>query len=128
MNRLRILHLEDSADDAELLRLALKKSECDVVHAFNPSQYKAALEKLQFDAILVDNALPTFSGLAALDEALKKSPDVPVVFLSGNADENQIKKSLEAGAFDYIVKENMTHLLFTLERIKEYIRNKRKRN
>jgi len=127
MNRLRILHLEDSAADAELIQAALEQDSPDVelAHVFNPIQFKAALETGQFDLILVDNALPTFNGLAALNEVEKRCPDVPVVFLSGNVDEAQIKRSLQAGAADYVVKGNMPHLLAVLEQIKERIKRKK---
>jgi len=120
MNRLRILHLEDCAADAELVRASLEDGGCEMelLHVCDPVQYKAALEAKQFDAILVDNALPTFSGLAALKEAQNKRPSIPVIFLSGNTDEKQIAASLSAGATDYIIKENLPQLLAALEKIR----------
>jgi CheY-like chemotaxis protein len=85
MSKLRILHLEDSPLDAELTCAALVDAdlECDVVRVETQKQFADALEQSEFDLILSDFVLPGFSGIAALEMARQKRPDLPFSFVSG---------------------------------------------
>ena len=82
---LRLLHLEDSADEAELIRLllAMEWPDCQVVRVDNEADFTAGLKQGRFDLILSDYRLPCFDGLSALSLARKLSPEIPFVFLSG---------------------------------------------
>src|ERR1051325_508535 len=120
MKTFRILHLEDNPTDAELIRQTLDERgfNAEWIHVVNPNQFKAALEtQPQFDVVLVDNALPSFSGKAALQLAAEKSPGVPVVLVSGTLDEKHVQESLRAGAVDCVVKGDISHLVAVLSRI-----------
>ena len=68
MPAIRILHLEDEANDAELVERALKKSglapKVKVVRA--RGEYLAAVEAGEFDIILSDNRIAGFDGALAL--------------------------------------------------------------
>jgi FixJ family two-component response regulator len=48
--------------------------------------------------------MPGLSGLDALPSLQALAPGVPVIMVSGTADANLARQSLERGAFDYIVK------------------------
>jgi signal transduction histidine kinase/predicted enzyme related to lactoylglutathione lyase/FixJ family two-component response regulator len=86
---LRILHLEDSADDAELIRAALSRQglASDICVAASRDQFLQALNSTRFDLILSDSSVPGFSGQAALDVIQRQCPGVPFIFVSGHADE-----------------------------------------
>jgi signal transduction histidine kinase/DNA-binding response OmpR family regulator len=120
MEKLHILHLEDSATDAFLVKVALDRGPFQValLHVSDPARYSSALETQRFDVILVDNALPSFSGLEALEMAREKLPDVPVIIVSGAASEEQVLSTLKAGAEDYVLKENPWQLAAALWRIR----------
>ncbi|MCP8689624.1 ATP-binding protein [Marinobacterium sedimentorum] len=86
---LRILHLEDNADDAELIRAALSRQglASDICVAASRDQFLYALNSTRFDLILSDSSVPGFSGQAALDVIQRQCPGVPFIFVSGHADE-----------------------------------------
>jgi CheY-like chemotaxis protein len=73
---LRILHLEDSPADAELVEHVLRKAGFDVtlLRVESHTDFVAGLESLQPDIILADYSLPTFDGMQALAIAREKYP------------------------------------------------------
>ena len=68
------------------------------------------------DAILLDIMLPDASGTETLEQLRKLRPSVPVIMLTGNADEALAREMLRRGAFDYVMKPfNVEHLGRVLE-------------
>jgi CheY-like chemotaxis protein len=65
---LRILIIEDSAEDAELLLLALRRAGYELLYerVETPAAMEAALAKQAWDVIVSDYTMPNFSGPAAL--------------------------------------------------------------
>ncbi|MFL6606090.1 MAG: ATP-binding protein [Steroidobacteraceae bacterium] len=83
--KLRILHLEDNATDAEMVRLSLARDglNCDILPVNSGDAYLAALQRPQFDVILSDSGVPGYDGRAALAAAHDSCPDVPFIVVSG---------------------------------------------
>jgi len=83
--KLRILHLEDNENDAELIRLTLSRSglACDIRNVNSGDDYLAALQWSDFDVILSDSGIPGYNGIAAMDAARDRCPTVPFIFVSG---------------------------------------------
>jgi signal transduction histidine kinase len=83
--KLRILHLEDNRDDAELVRRSLTRGglDCEVVSVNNGDAYLAALAEPEFDVILSDSGVPGYDGRAALAAAHTRCPGVPFIVVSG---------------------------------------------
>ncbi len=109
---IRLLHLEDSPRDAELILDWLKADglDCEIVLADNRQTFESALEQGGFDLILCDNNLPDYDGRAALAQVRAKQPDTPFIFISGTMDEEVAVEYLKNGATDYILKEHLTRL------------------
>src|SRR5258705_1334586 len=84
-SRVRILHLEDDPNDAELIRAALEGDRILVAveHVTSREEFTAAVERGEVDLILSDYSLPGFDGAAALHIVLEKRPDVPFIIVSG---------------------------------------------
>jgi PAS domain S-box-containing protein len=118
IEKLRILHLEDSRNDAELIKGTLTAGgiECDISLTDNREDFTAALERERFDLILADYNLPTFDGLSALLIASEKRRAVPFLFVSGTMGEEIAVESLKHGATDYIVKGNLARLVPSIKR------------
>jgi signal transduction histidine kinase len=83
--KLRILHLEDNADDADLVRMSLARGglNCDILPVHTGDAYLAALERPEFDVILSDSGVPGYDGRAALAAAHEICPSVPFIVVSG---------------------------------------------
>lgn len=109
---LRILHLEDSHLDAELIESTLSEHglQCEAVRVESRMAYLKALEEGGFDLILADYSLPSFDGVSALDFAKEKCPDVPFIFVSATLGEELAVETLKGGATDYVLKQRLWRL------------------
>ena len=114
----RILHLEDSARDADLIRILLNAagSRCEMIRAAHRAQFEEALERGGFDLILCDFNLAGFDGLSALKLAKAKHPAVPVIIVSGALDAEEAVECLRAGATDYLFKQRLERLPSAVQR------------
>lgn len=115
---LRVLHVEDSADDHELLVLHLQRGLPDVVchRVDSESQYRDALEQAQWDLVLSDYRLPGFSGLTALSILRAGGQVLPFIILSGEIGEDTAVDAMRHGASDYLLKGHTARLLPAIER------------
>jgi PAS domain S-box-containing protein len=120
-SRLRILHLEDSRRDAELIHATLESEGLDfeVFHVKNKEEFETAITQNRFDVILSDFALPHYNGLTALDFARSRVPSVPFILLSGTVGEEVAVQSLKTGATDYILKQKPARLAQAIRRALE---------
>lgn len=110
---LRILHLEDDANDVELVRRAIVAHGIDAqVAAFDThSDFVSALEEGDYDLILADYTLPSFDGLSALAIAREKNSCIPFIFVTGTMGEEKAVETLKNGATDYVLKHNLARLV-----------------
>jgi len=114
---IRILHLEDSALDAELIRGRLESEgiACDIVWVSSEAQFEDALEDRSFQVVLTDFNLPGYDGLTAVKTARQKLPDTPIVVISGSLGEEEAVQCLKSGAADYLLKQRLDRLPSAIE-------------
>ena len=117
-NPLRILHLEDDPLDRDLVAESLTEGgfSCKMRHVDTRESFLKAIEEEEFDIILADYSLPAFDGLAALEIARKKRPEVPFIFVSGTTGEDPAIEALTSGATDYVLKQKLSRLVSALRR------------
>jgi signal transduction histidine kinase/CheY-like chemotaxis protein len=115
---LRILLLEDSTHDAELIRELLEADHfvCEVTRAETRAEFVAGLENDGIDLILADYKLPSFDGLSALTLALDARADLPFIFVSGSLGEEVAIEAVKIGATDYVVKSRLSRLVPSVQR------------
>ncbi|MDB5642138.1 MAG: hybrid sensor histidine kinase/response regulator, partial [Hyphomicrobiales bacterium] len=108
----RILLLEDSELDAELLAAHLSKTDLRfaIERVANRRDFLAALQSGPIDLIIADYSLPDFDGLSALALAAGLQPDTPVIFVSGVVGEEFATNALKRGATDYVLKRNLARV------------------
>jgi PAS domain S-box-containing protein len=118
MSPLRILLLEDNANDAELIQALLEIDDRvnEVIHVQTRAEFVTALETGGIELILADYKLPSFDGLSALKLALIACPDVPFIFVSGALGEELAIEALKIGATDYVLKTRLSRLVPAVER------------
>ena len=114
----RILHLEDSSLDAELVAEYLRAAELDftVDRVSTRDEFIAAIESGHYKLILADYALPSFDGVQALAIAREAAPATPFIFVSGVLGEDNAVESLKQGATDYVVKQRLSKLPMAVRR------------
>lgn len=116
--KLRVLHVEDSEDDAFLLRCALEKGDYDLdyLRVETADAMRSALLTSSWDLILSDYRLPYFSGSVALALLKEMSMDIPFIIVSGAIGEEIAVAAMKAGAHDYIMKGHYQRLIPAVER------------
>ena len=109
---IRILMVEDSALDAELIAAQLTRAGLafSVHRVWTEAAMQQALLAGGFDVILADHVLPGFGGDAALALASEAAADIPFIFVSGTLSEELAVEALKHGARDYVVKSRLQRL------------------
>ena len=117
-NPLRVLLVEDSEADAELLAHELKRAGFDVTweRVQTAARLETALDRDRWDIIVGDNSMPGFSGAEALALVRARSLDIPFIFVSGTMGEDLAARALEAGAGDALAKGNLRRLIPVIKR------------
>jgi diguanylate cyclase (GGDEF)-like protein len=116
---LRVLIIEDSEDDAELLVIALEAGGYQVIHQRVDTRVdmETALSNSQpWDIVIADYSMPQFSAIAALEVLKEWQLDLPFVIVSGKIGEDTAVAAMKAGAHDYLVKGQLGRLLPAVER------------
>lgn len=110
--RLRVLHLEDSELDHQLMLAHLVRGGVDAEarRVESEAEYRQALNQ-RWDVILSDYNLPGFSGLVALDILKSMGSLVPFILVSGEIGEDVAVAAMRNGASDYLLKNNLTRLV-----------------
>ncbi len=108
---LRVLLLEDKADDAVLVLRELRRAgyEPDSRRVETESEFIEALGE-GFELILADFHLPRFSGLRALEILRARGDDVPFILVSGTIGEETAVESMRLGATDFLLKDRLARL------------------
>lgn len=104
---MRILLVEDDSDDAEFLHTCIARAGDRAVDIMRVDRIAAAVEALaseQFDVVLLDLHLPDATGSECVERIQQAQPEVPIVVLSGQGDEDYAVEILNRGVQDYLVK------------------------
>ena len=104
---IKVLLIEDNPDDAELIRLSLRRIKNIAVKMHWSPSLTSALDKLsseKFDIILTDLGLPESKGIESFLKIHAQHSTVPVIVLTGLSDERLAVQAVRSGAQDYLVK------------------------
>ena len=107
-----ILVVDDSPDSLGMIHQALDQAGLTALIALEGLQALSIAEKMTPDLILMDAIMPTLDGFETC-RRLKKHPglaSVPVIFMTGLTESEDVVRGLEAGGVDYITTVSYTHL------------------
>jgi signal transduction histidine kinase len=111
-DQLRILLLEDVAEEGILIERAIRKENikfsCKRVDT--REQYREALDGFRPHIILSDHALPQFNSIEALKMARAFESTIPFILVTGTVSEEFAVACLKQGASDYVLKSNLSRL------------------
>ncbi len=115
---LRVLCLEDSPDDAELVARTLRRAgyQIDLAVAPDKRRYEEMLADGPYDVILADFALPGINAPEALELAGATCTGMPFICVSGTIGEEATVELLKQGADDCVLKDKMGRLPFAVQR------------
>ena len=99
-----ILVVDDKIENRELISFHLIESGYKVITA---ESGQAALEAIRLEnpnLVLLDIKMPGMNGIETLKKIKAMAPSIPVAMVTAVWDEEEAKKAMEAGAFEYITK------------------------
>ena len=125
---MKILHLEDDAHDAEVIRhlVTAEWPDCEIELCSRPEECREILSRQAYDLILSDIAMPRFNGMEALALAREYAPQTPFIFLSETVGDERAVEALRAGAADYIPKDRIPRLVMSIRRTLDEHRERRR--
>jgi DNA-binding NarL/FixJ family response regulator len=106
---IKVLVAEDHPIMRDVLRRLLEQADGIEIVAMERTGEKAVNQAIVHrpDVAILDLVMPTMDGIKATKEILAQSPETHVLILSGFNTPEYIEKSLEAGAFGYVLKDFM---------------------
>ncbi|MGF1470354.1 MAG: PAS domain S-box protein [Rubrobacteraceae bacterium] len=113
-----MLVVEDSEDDARLILHELRRGgyEPDYERVETSEQMRAALEAGEWDVIFSDYRMPRFQASEALAMASEAGSEAPFIIVSGKVGEDAAVDAIRNGAYDYVMKDNLSRLRTTVDR------------
>jgi len=115
---LRLLVIEDAPDDAELLRLELRRAGYDVTmrRVETLEGMETALGEREWDLVVSDHSMPGMTSFNALGVLREHNLDLPFIIFSGGIGEEEAVAAMRAGAKDYVMKGNVARLVPAISR------------
>ncbi|MGI9309204.1 MAG: EAL domain-containing protein, partial [Gammaproteobacteria bacterium] len=104
---MKLLLVEDNTSDAEFLGASLRRTKAtdlEITHVLTLKDGAETLRKGEFDVVLLDLNLPDGSGMECVEAIQTADPEMPIVVLSGQDDEEFAVSILNKGVQDYLVK------------------------
>ena len=129
MDKLRILHLEDSSSDAELVHRVLKKGNLEFERLLidTKTEFLKALVTFTPDIVLCDHSLPSFNSYEALEILEEADLNIPFILITANVSEEFAVNVINKGADDYILKDRLKRLPIAIQNALEKYRFKKER-
>ena len=109
---LKILHLEDTPSDAEMVERELRKGKIlfDKELVSNKPDFIRSLQTFAPDIILSDHSLPSFDSHEALALVKKMGIRAPFILVTATVSEEYAVNIIKEGAYDYILKDRLQRL------------------
>ena len=118
---IRILFVDDDPQAQKTLSTVLQERYV-LISALTAAEGLDVFEKTDPDVVLLDINLPDKNGLDLLDEILQRPVAPPVIMLTAYGEVDFVKRAIQAGAYDYILKPyTLDHLEGTIRRAVENI-------
>ncbi len=110
--KLKILHLEDTPADAELVERELKKGniQFETLVVGTKTAFEKALQEFVPDIIIADHSLPSFNSLDAIRIMKQKGIKIPIILVTATVSDEYAVEVMKAGADDYILKDRLHRL------------------
>lgn len=111
-NELRILQVEDSPTDAQVVEDSLRENGLafSVRRVETREDFLGALKDFAPHVVLVDYQLPAFDGLSAIRILCERHPDIPAIVVTGTLGDERAVELLREGARDYVLKDRLVNL------------------
>lgn len=117
--QLRVLHIEDDPNDAELCRRELLRTGWNpVVDVISTREaFMVRMGAAQFDIVLTDYQLDGWVGTEVVDLLRRMRKELPVILVTGSIGEENVAEALRRGVTDYVLKHRLDRLPHVIRRL-----------
>jgi PAS domain S-box-containing protein len=115
---LRVLFVEDSDDDTQLMIREIRRGGYDIEweRIETRAAMQVALAGQPWDLVISDHTMPQFSSMQALEVLKNSGQDLPFIIISGSIGEDAAVSALKTGANDFLIKGNWARLIPAIQR------------
>src|SRR5437667_2198505 len=126
---IRVLIIEDSEDDALLLVERLKRGGFTPVwkRVYSAESLSSALSEQTWDMVFSDHSMPGFGSFQALAVLKEAETNLPCIIVSGAISDQEAISAIDAGAQDFLLKDDLSRLIPIVERELLAAQNRRER-
>jgi CheY-like chemotaxis protein len=118
MQRYSILWADDEIDLLKPHILFLEQRGYDITPVNNGTDAVELCEQQHFDAVFLDENMPGLSGLEALTQIKNNKPNLPVVMITKNEEEQIMEEAIGSKIADYLIKPlNPSQILLSVKKI-----------
>jgi PAS domain S-box-containing protein len=116
-HRVRIIHLEDQRDEAEVVENLVRKAgfPCEWKWTSSKEEYVDALQSFYPDIVLSDHSMPGFSSVEAYRMLREMRIDVPFILVTATVSEDFAVMMMKEGVADYVLKDRPQRLAQAVE-------------
>ncbi len=108
---IKILIVDDCANDAELLVNGLRRAQFDPLwHRVDTELDYLIKLRPELDVIISDLTMPQFNGMRALELLKSRGYEIPFIIVSGTMGEEKAVEAIKLGATDYLMKDRIDRL------------------
>jgi len=109
---IKILHLEDTPADAELVERELRKGKIqfEILIVSTRIAFENALKEFAPDIIIADHTLPSFNSTEAIRIIKQQAFNIPFILVTATVSDEYAVEVMKAGADDYILKDRLHRL------------------
>ncbi|OHD56033.1 MAG: hypothetical protein A2Y33_11310 [Spirochaetes bacterium GWF1_51_8] len=127
--QIRVLFVEDSESDANLVLRLIKKAgyQVESFRIETPEDLQQSIHDKAWDLIICDNYMPELSADKAMEILHETGKDIPFIVVSGTIQEEQAAELMKKGAADYLFKNNLTRLIPSVKRELKEAQNRREK-
>lgn len=107
MESIRVLLIEDNADDASLIQLVLEKKikNLSVTHLDSFQLFKEIITTTQFDIVITDYNCGNFTGIDVISELDQRNLDIPIIVVTAEYGMDHALAAISYHVDDYVVKD-----------------------
>ncbi|MBA3464369.1 MAG: response regulator [Deltaproteobacteria bacterium] len=108
--RIRILMIDDDLVDRLAIRRAIEQSglSCDITEASSGEDALTIVKSQSFDCLLLDHDLPGTTGIEIAKQLRGSGNMTPIVFVTGQQNEELLQAAVDAGATDFFPKGDLS--------------------
>lgn len=123
----KVLFIDDDNFLRKVYKAELGDHGYEVELAVDGEEGLQKVQTMDPDLIILDMIMPKKNGFEVLTtlQSDPKTKNIPVIILSNLGQEDDVKKGLDLGAVDYLVKDNIT-LSAIIDKVSQYLHSKTK--